>query len=44
MKDIDDKFLKNRDKTIPLREELRPRTVTTPDGQEITIEPLKDYF
>lgn len=44
MKDIDDKFLKNREKTIPLREELRPRTVTTPDGQEITIEPLKDYF
>jgi len=44
MKDVDDKFLKNMDKTVPLREELRPRTVTTPDGQEILIEPLKDYF
>lgn len=44
MKDVDDKFLKNLDRTVPLREELRPRTVTTPDGQEILIEPLKDYF
>ncbi len=44
MKDIDERFQKNRDRTVPLREELRPRTVTTPDGQEILIEPLKDYF
>lgn len=44
MKDIDERFQKNIDRTVPLREELRPRTVTTPDGQEILIEPLKDYF
>ena len=44
MKDVDDKFLKNLDRDVPLREELRPRTVTAPDGQEIEIEPLTDYF
>lgn len=44
MKDIDERFQKNLDRTVPLREELRPRTVTTPDWQEILIEPLKDYF
>lgn len=44
MKDMDEKFLKNTDRTVPLRAELRPRTVTTPDGQEISIDPLKDYF
>lgn len=44
MKDMDEKFLKNTERTVPLRAELRPRTVTTPDGQEISIDPLKDYF
>jgi len=44
MKDIDDKFLKDTETEVPLREELRKRTVTTPDGQELEIEPLKDYF
>ena len=44
MKDMDEKFLKNSERTVPLRAELRPRTVTTPDGQEIAIDPLKDYF
>ncbi|MGD9919091.1 MAG: NADH-quinone oxidoreductase subunit NuoB [Paenirhodobacter sp.] len=41
---MDEKFLKNTERTVPLRAELRPRTVTTPDGQEISIDPLKDYF
>lgn len=44
MKDVDDKFQKNTEKEFPLREELQPRKVTTPDGQEIDIEPLRDYF
>ncbi len=44
MKHVDPNFLKNVDKQIPLREELRKRTVETPDGQVIEIEPLKDYF
>ncbi|MDX1345929.1 MAG: hypothetical protein R3179_08515, partial [Sedimenticolaceae bacterium] len=29
---------------IPVREELMPRTVRAPDGQEIHIDPLQDYY
>ena len=29
---------------IPVREELKPRTITAPDGQEITVDPLQDYY
>ena len=31
-------------KDIPLREELLPRTVKAPDGQEFVVEPLQDYY
>jgi len=31
-------------KDIPVHEELLPRTVKTPDGQEIRIDPLQDYY
>ncbi len=44
MKHVDPNFLKNADRQIPLREELKPRTVETPDGQVIEIDPITDYF
>ena len=44
MKDVDKHFKKDTETEIPLREELRPRKVTTPDGQTIDIDPLADYF
>ena len=44
MKDPDPHFRRNPQRTIPLREELQPREVRTPDGQTITIQPLQDYF
>jgi NADH-quinone oxidoreductase subunit B len=44
MKDMDKSFKKNTETKFPLREEMRPRKVTTPDGQVIDIDPLKDYF
>lgn len=44
MKDIDPTFKKDTETEFPLREELRPRQVTTPDGQVIDIDPLQDYF
>ena len=44
MKPIDPNFLKDTQKDFPLREEMRPRTVETPDGQSIEIDPLKDHF
>ena len=39
----DPKF-KKAEAEFPLREEMRKRTVETPDGQTIEIDPLKDYF
>ena len=44
MKDMDKSFKKDTEKAFPLREELRPHTVTAPDGQVIDVDPLKDYF
>jgi len=44
MKDMDKSFKKNTETEFPLREELRPYTVTAPDGQVIEVDPLKDYF
>lgn len=44
IRDSDESFQRNTEKDFPRREELNPRKVTTPDGQEIEIEPLKDYF
>ena len=40
----DDRSQRPALKDIPVREELLPRTVKTPDGQEIKIDPLQDYF
>ncbi len=44
MKDMDKSFRKDTETTFPLREELRPHKVTTPDGQVIEVDPLKDYY
>ena len=44
MKDIDKSFRKDTETEFPLREELKPRSVTAPDGQVIEIDPLQDYF
>ena len=44
MKDMDKSFKKDTETEFPLREELRPHTVTAPDGQVIEIDPLQDYF
>ena len=44
MKHVDPNFRKDTETQFPQREELKPRTVTTPDGQTIGIDPLQDYF
>jgi len=44
MKDVDESYLKDTETEFPLREEMLPRKVVTPDGQTITVEPMKDYF
>lgn len=44
MKDMDKSFKKDTETEFPLREEMKPRKVTTPDGQTIDIDPLADYF
>ncbi|MCB1516515.1 MAG: NADH-quinone oxidoreductase subunit B [Hyphomicrobiaceae bacterium] len=44
MKHMDPNFRKDTKTEFPQREELKPRKVTTPDGQVIDIEPLQDYF
>ncbi len=36
--------MKDDSRKFPLRPELEPREVKTPDGQTITVDPLRDYF
>jgi NADH-quinone oxidoreductase subunit B len=36
--------LEDRAGRVETRDELRKRTVRTPDGQEIEVDPLQDYY